>query len=72
MSRLKQARVDKGLSQTSLTVLTFIPQSDISAIEHGKKRVGRRRADRLSWALGMETEELFPELKERVKERKVG
>ncbi len=70
MSNLKRARLDKGMSQTSLTVLTFIPQSDISAIEHGKKRVGRRRADRLSWALGMETEELFPELRE--KKRKVG
>lgn len=69
MSRLKQIRIDRNLSQTSITVLTFIPQSDISAIENNKKRVGRRRAERIARALGMEVEELFPELAERIRER---
>lgn len=64
MTNLKHYRRVKGLSQTDLTVLAFIPQSHISAIENGHRGVGFHRARRICDALGVEDiREVFPELK---------
>lgn len=42
------ARIKEGLTQQKLSELTNIPQSHISAMEHGKRSIGKKRAKILS------------------------
>ncbi|HEX4045570.1 MAG TPA: helix-turn-helix transcriptional regulator [Gammaproteobacteria bacterium] len=48
---LKMLRELQGLSQNDLAQLTGINQSNISAIEHGSRQIGRERAITLAKAL---------------------
>ena len=60
MNNLKEIRTQKGLSQLALAKLTNITPTDISRIENNwlKPYPGWRK--RLSDALGVSEEEIFP------------
>ena len=61
MLKLKAERTKRGWSQTRLSVLTGIAQSDLSAIENGHKRVGAGWRRRLADVFGMAEADLFAE-----------
>jgi DNA-binding XRE family transcriptional regulator len=48
---LRAARTKEALSQLQLAGLTGIPQRHISAMEHGKRTIGRERAKKLAEVL---------------------
>ena len=48
---LKVTRERRGLSQTTLAQLTGIPQPHISAMERGKRSIGKKAANQLAEAL---------------------
>jgi len=59
-NHLKRKRLEKGLSQTELTMLTGIASRIISDIENKKQYPYPAWKRSLSEALGCEEEELFP------------
>jgi transcriptional regulator with XRE-family HTH domain len=59
MSRLREEREKQGLSQTKLCMLTGIAQSDISAVENGRKVPHAGWRVRIARALKMDAETLF-------------
>ena len=59
-NRLKETRVSKGLNQRELSELAHTPQSLVSALERGVLRPWDKVVRRLSDALGVGGEELFP------------
>ena len=63
MNKLRQARELKGMNQRQLSELFHTPQSLVSAIEIGKLKPWTAVAQRMSDALGMPMEDLFPELR---------
>jgi len=59
--RLKRYRELRGLKPVELAKLSGVPQSTISAIEHGTRSGGNltvRNAERLCWALGISLDTL--------------
>ena len=61
MTTLRAERIKRGISQTRLCMLTGIAQSDISAIENGKKYAPPGWRQRLARALQLPIDVLFPE-----------
>lgn len=51
MSRLKQLRIEKGLTQVKMQLLTGIDQSDYSKIENGKRYYTFEQCKRIAIAL---------------------
>lgn len=52
MSRLKELRKAKGLTQLQMQMLTGIDQSDYSKIENGKRYFSFEQCKRIALALG--------------------
>ena len=52
MSRLKELRKSKGLTQVQMQMLTGIDQSDYSKIENGKRYYTFEQCKRIALALG--------------------
>jgi transcriptional regulator with XRE-family HTH domain len=48
---LRAARTKEAMSQLQLAGLTGIPQRHISAMEHGKRTIGKERAKKLAKVL---------------------
>jgi len=59
MRRLKEERKRQRLSQTRLSALTGIAQSDLSAIETGRRVPGPGWRRRIAEALNVSESELF-------------
>ena len=51
MSRLKELRKEKGLTQVQMQILTGIDQSDYSKIENGKRYYTFEQCKRIALAL---------------------
>lgn len=60
MVRLRDERLRRGMSQNRLAAVSGIPQSDISAIENGRRTAGRGWKQRLADALDVQVESIFP------------
>lgn len=61
MNRVRDVRVVMGLNQRELSELSHTPQSLVCSIERGVLKPWPKVAERLSQALGIPTEKLFPE-----------
>jgi len=66
MNRVRQAREVKGLNQRQLSELSHTPQGLVSAIERETLKPWPNVAERLSEALGIPIEDLFPEDKDEL------
>jgi transcriptional regulator with XRE-family HTH domain len=69
MTKLRDVRLAKGLNQRELSEASHTPQAIVSALERGVLKPWPKVADRLSKALGVPAEQLFPEDKERIVEK---
>jgi transcriptional regulator with XRE-family HTH domain len=58
--QLREERKRRGWSQTRLSALTNIAQSDLSAIENGRRVPGAGWRRRLAEAFGLPEADLFP------------
>ena len=58
MSRLKELRKEKGLTQVQMQMLTGIDQSDYSKIENGKRYYTFEQCNRIALALDTSMEYL--------------
>ncbi len=68
VNNLRFYRKSKNLTQTQLANKAGMSQSYIAAIENGKiENFSARAAFKLANSLDVSVEELFPELKEKVK-----
>jgi plasmid maintenance system antidote protein VapI len=61
--RMRLERSRRGWSQTRLSALTGIAQSDLSAIETGRRPAGPDRRRRLASVFGVSEADLFVEVK---------
>jgi len=61
ITNLKETRIKVGLNQRELAEKVHMSQSLISDFERGTRKVYRSAAARLSDALGVPVDELFPE-----------
>jgi len=60
MERLRaEEREKRGWSQTWLSALTGIAQSDLSAFENGRRTAGAGQRQRIAKAFGLAESELF-------------
>ena len=66
MTRLRDVRVAKGLNQREVSEASHTPQAIVSALERGVLKPWPKVAERLSKALGVPAEQLFPEDRERL------
>ena len=66
MTSLRDVRVAKGLNQREISEASHTPQAIVSALERGVLKPWPKVAERLSKALGVPAEQLFPEDRERV------
>ncbi|MEG1313145.1 helix-turn-helix domain-containing protein [Clostridium sp.] len=57
--RLKQLRISKGITTYELSELTGIPQSTISKMENGKRKIETDSLELLSKALNINVNEFF-------------
>lgn len=57
--RLKAERLRRGWTQTTLSALTGIAQSDLSAIENGHRRAGAGQRRRIALVIGLPEAHLF-------------
>jgi transcriptional regulator with XRE-family HTH domain len=62
MSQLKDVRLQRGLTQAQLGALAGIAPQDISSIENGWRTPFPAWRQRISRALNMKEEQLFPEV----------
>jgi transcriptional regulator with XRE-family HTH domain len=60
-NHVREVREKVGLKQRELAEMTHLPQSLISDLERGTRKVWGRAAARLSEVLGVPVDELFPE-----------
>ncbi|MBT4512823.1 MAG: helix-turn-helix transcriptional regulator [Chloroflexi bacterium] len=67
MNRLREIRLQKGLNQRQLSEKAHTPQSIVSALERDVHRPWPNVANRISDALGVSIEEIFPEDVERLR-----
>lgn len=63
--RLREARIDAGLTLAELAEMTGIPRSNISQIENGLRNVTVETMSRLTTAVGFELKILFARPKKR-------
>lgn len=61
MNRLREVRLGKNLNQRELAEASHTPQAIVSALERGVLKPWPKVAERLSQALGVPAETLFPE-----------
>ena len=66
MNRVREARVRAKLNQRELSEAAHTPQAIVSALEREVLKPWPKVAQRLSDALGVPAEQLFPEDGERV------
>ena len=66
MNKVRKVREGKGLNQRELSELSHTPQALVSAIERGVLKPWPKVAERLSDALGIPVENLFPKDKGRL------
>ena len=66
MNKVRQARESHGLNQRQLSEISHTPQALLSAIERGTLKPWPKVAERLSKALGISIECLFPEDKDEL------
>lgn len=66
MNRIREKREAKGLNQRELSEASHTAQSLVSAIERGVLKPWPNVARRLSEALNIPIEELFPEDKDKL------
>lgn len=59
--KLKQLRVSKNITTYELSELTGIPQSTISKMENGKRKIEAESLQKLADALGVSVNEFFDE-----------
>jgi len=69
MTKLRDVRVAKGLNQREVSEASHTPQAIVSALERGVLKPWPKVAQRLSKALGVPAEQLFPEDRERIVEK---
>jgi transcriptional regulator with XRE-family HTH domain len=69
MTKLRELRVAKGLNQRELSEASHTPQAIVSALERDVLKPWPKVAQRLSDALGVPAEQLFPQDRERVVSR---
>jgi transcriptional regulator with XRE-family HTH domain len=69
MTSLREVRVAKGLNQREASEASHTPQAIVSALERGVLKPWPKVAERLSKALGVPAEQLFPEDRERIVEK---
>jgi transcriptional regulator with XRE-family HTH domain len=60
MNRIREKRLEAGLSQVRLSILTGVPNSAISDVELGKRQAWPRLRHALAKALRCPESELFP------------
>ena len=65
LSLLKEARQEAGLTQADVSLLLDLPQTILSNIERGERRIDLLELRRLVWALGL----TLPEFVERLEAR---
>jgi len=61
MNKLREYRLEAGLSQLQLSYITRVPSTAISSIENNKLAVWPKAAKALSKALKVRRTELFPD-----------
>ncbi len=59
-NRLREIRAAKRITQFQLRILTGIQQSKLSFIENGLIKPGTEEKEKISKALGLKPEEIFP------------
>jgi transcriptional regulator with XRE-family HTH domain len=69
MNRLREIRLGKNLNQRELSEASHTPQAIVSALERGVLKPWPKVAKRLSQALAVPAETLFPEDKESIATR---
>lgn len=69
MTSLRDVRVAKGFNQREVSEASHTPQAIVSALERGVLKPWPKVAQRLSKALGVPAEQLFPEDRERIVEK---
>jgi len=65
-NRLKEARLSFGLSKWKLHQLSGVSFSHISLVEKHERGISYEKALRITDALGVELEEVFPEFRKDV------
>lgn len=68
MNRLREVRLEKGLNQRQLSEASHTPQAIVSALEREVQKPWPKVAKRLSRALKLPAQELFPEDLDRIAE----
>lgn len=66
VNRVRQLRGEKGLNQRQLSEASHTCQALLSAIERGTLKPWPKVAERLSEALGVPVEDIFPEDKDEL------
>ena len=69
MTKLREAREAAGLNQREGSEASHTPQAIVSALERGVLKPWPKVAERLSKALGVPAEQLFPEDRDRIVEK---
>ena len=67
MTKLREVRLAKGLNQRELSEASHTPQSIVSSLERGVLKPWPMVAKRLSKALRVPAQEIFPEDVEAIK-----
>lgn len=65
-NRLQEVRLNKGLSKWKLHQLSGVSFSHISLVEKRERGISYEKALRITDALGVELEEVFPEFRKDV------
>jgi len=65
-NRLQEVRLNKGLSKWKLHQLSGVSFSHISLVEKHERGISYEKALRITDALGVELEEVFPEFRKDV------
>lgn len=60
---LRRTRLEKGLSQYALSLLSGVPQVRISYQERGYSAMNPRQREATARTLDVKVEEIFPEMK---------
>ncbi len=72
MERLKKVRLKENMTQQELAAATGLTQGTLSRLENGRRRPRPKTLRRLAEALGVEPEELDPELAVAYRPRPAG
>lgn len=66
---IRQLRVDQGLSQRELAMVTGLNRSYLSDVEQGKVNLSLKNLGRIAFALQSETSQLFSQAERAVKDK---